>query len=304
VSQRGIPWREAMRPADPPNRPLDNLIPYLFSIVIPLALGLYLRITGRRHVASSFALVLFLFAFWSTVSLIELVSASPAAITTDDSSTITVTLKDAAGNGLSAGGDTVSVASSLGTVGATTDIGNGTYTAVFTSPVPGTATISATVDGTPIDNNAQVTVEVTQEQQYGVGARVAGAAQLTAINRKTTGLLVAAVARRSVGLARVAAAARRRVGRPPAAAHCTACPARVPAAASCAGCPVHVLTIARHGVGPAICAAAAGIGVALGGCRSSCLPATALPGIHRSAASRGTGGCFTPGGRRLLRRQP
>jgi len=62
-----------------PNRPLDNLIPYLFSIVIPLALGLYLRIAGRRHVASSFALVLFLFAFWSTVSLIELVSASPAA---------------------------------------------------------------------------------------------------------------------------------------------------------------------------------------------------------------------------------
>ena len=86
--------------------------------------------------------------------------ASPATITTDGSSTISVTLKDASGNGLLAGGDAVTLASSLGTVGAVTDLGNGTYTVVFTSSLPGTATISATVDGTPIDNNAQVTVEV------------------------------------------------------------------------------------------------------------------------------------------------
>jgi adhesin/invasin len=66
----------------------------------------------------------------------------------------------------------VTLASSLGTVGAATDIGNGTYTAVFTSTVPGTATISATVDGTPIDNTAQVTV--------GVGASSPATSTITA----------------------------------------------------------------------------------------------------------------------------
>ncbi|MGR7945962.1 Ig-like domain-containing protein [Paenibacillus sp. M.A.Huq-81] len=61
--------------------------------------------------------------------------------------TITVKLLDAQGNALTSGGATVAVASTLGTVGAVTDLGNGSYNAILTAPASlGTASISATLN--------------------------------------------------------------------------------------------------------------------------------------------------------------
>jgi hypothetical protein len=83
----------------------------------------------------------------STVSL----SASSAP---PGGSAVTVTLraKDAAGNNLTTGGATVAFSHSGGTsvitIGATTDVGNGTYTAPITPVTEGTATtLSATING-------------------------------------------------------------------------------------------------------------------------------------------------------------
>src|SRR6185503_8036723 len=62
---------------------------------------------------------------------------------------------DAAGNNLTVGGLTVlftgTGGTSTGTIGATTDNGNGTYTATFTGVLAGTAkAIRATIGGTPV----------------------------------------------------------------------------------------------------------------------------------------------------------
>ncbi|WP_036698739.1 Ig-like domain-containing protein, partial [Paenibacillus taiwanensis] len=65
--------------------------------------------------------------------------------------TVTVKLKDAQGHALTSGGATVSIESTLGTVGPVTDKQDGTYTATLTSPnTLGTATISARVGGVEI----------------------------------------------------------------------------------------------------------------------------------------------------------
>ena len=77
-------------------------------------------------------------------------SASPTSIKADgtSTSTITVQLKDASGNNLGAGGDSVVLSSSAGTLGAVTDNGNGTYTAILTSSTTvETATITGTLNG-------------------------------------------------------------------------------------------------------------------------------------------------------------
>lgn len=87
------------------------------------------------------------------------VSAAPASITANGSSTSTVTVKlfDAFGNPLTAGGDTVTMSTTAGTLGAVTDNGDGTYTAVLTSPTTaGTGTVSFTVNGADATATAQV----------------------------------------------------------------------------------------------------------------------------------------------------
>src|SRR5690606_20040504 len=66
------------------------------------------------------------------------ITADPATITTDGSSTITVQLKDAAGNNLTSPGVPARRSSDLGTLDDFQDNADGTYTATLSSTVPGT----------------------------------------------------------------------------------------------------------------------------------------------------------------------
>ncbi len=87
------------------------------------------------------------------------VSASPTSIVADGSSTsaITVQLKDAAGNSLTTGGDTVTLNSTAGSLGSVTDNGDGSYSATLTSSTTvTTATISAQLNGSDISDTATV----------------------------------------------------------------------------------------------------------------------------------------------------
>ncbi len=89
----------------------------------------------------------------------SLISASPVAITADGSSTsaITVQLKDANGNNLTSGGDTVALSTTAGTLDLFTDNNNGTYSATLTSStIAGTATITGTVNAASMTDNATV----------------------------------------------------------------------------------------------------------------------------------------------------
>ncbi len=60
---------------------------------------------------------------------------------------LAVTLKTSAGQQIPYGGDTVRISSTLGTVSAVTDNGDGSYSATLTPNRAGTATLTATVDG-------------------------------------------------------------------------------------------------------------------------------------------------------------
>jgi uncharacterized Zn ribbon protein len=74
-------------------------------------------------------------------------------------STITVQLKDAFNNNLISGGDTVALATDLGTMGSVTDNSDGSYTATLTSATTtGTATITGTVNAAAITDTATVTL--------------------------------------------------------------------------------------------------------------------------------------------------
>ncbi|MCK4692150.1 MAG: DUF2341 domain-containing protein, partial [Anaerolineales bacterium] len=88
------------------------------------------------------------------------ITANPISITADGSSTstITVQLKDGFGSNLTSGGDTVTIATDLGSLsGTVTDNGDGTYTETLTSAAaPGTATITGTVNAAAITDDATV----------------------------------------------------------------------------------------------------------------------------------------------------
>jgi adhesin/invasin len=90
----------------------------------------------------------------------SLITASPTSIVADGvaTSTITVQLKDAFNNDLTSGGDTVALATDLGSLGSVTDNSNGSYTATLTSTVTGTATITGTVNAAAITDTATVTL--------------------------------------------------------------------------------------------------------------------------------------------------
>jgi adhesin/invasin len=87
------------------------------------------------------------------------VAATPTSVLADGvtTSTITVTTKDATGAAVTTGGHDVVITSSLGTVSAVTDNGDGTYTATITSTTPGTANIGFSVDGTASINTTSIT---------------------------------------------------------------------------------------------------------------------------------------------------
>jgi parallel beta-helix repeat protein len=87
------------------------------------------------------------------------ITAAPISISADgaSTSTITVQLKDSFGNNLTAGGDTVLLNTTLGSLGSVTDNLDGTYTATLTAGVtPGTATVTGTVNAAPITDDATV----------------------------------------------------------------------------------------------------------------------------------------------------
>ncbi|MCK4692702.1 MAG: DUF2341 domain-containing protein, partial [Anaerolineales bacterium] len=89
----------------------------------------------------------------------SLITAAPTSIVADgiSTSTITVQLKDANGNNLTSGGDTVTLATTLGSLGSVTDNGDSTYTATLTSATStGTATITGTVNSAAITDDATV----------------------------------------------------------------------------------------------------------------------------------------------------
>ncbi len=89
------------------------------------------------------------------------VAAAPTSIVANGISTsvITVQLRDAFNNPRTTGGTPVVISAVGGTVGATTDNGNGSYTATFTSgTAAGPATVSFTVNGTTATNQATVTL--------------------------------------------------------------------------------------------------------------------------------------------------
>jgi adhesin/invasin len=88
-------------------------------------------------------------------------AAAPASIVADGvtTSTITVQLKDVNSNNLISGGDTVALATDLGTMGSVTDNSNGSYTATLTSATTvGTATITGTVNAVAITDTETVTL--------------------------------------------------------------------------------------------------------------------------------------------------
>ncbi len=91
----------------------------------------------------------------------SLITAAPTSMTADGvtTSTITVQLKDAFSNNLISGGDTVVLATDLGTMGSVTDNSDGTYTATLTSATTvGTATITGAVNAVAITDTATVTL--------------------------------------------------------------------------------------------------------------------------------------------------
>ena len=90
------------------------------------------------------------------------ITAAPTSIPANgtSTSTITVQLRDALGNNLTSGGALVALNTTGGNLGAVTNNGDGTYTAILTAPsstVTSTATITGTVGGAAISDNATVT---------------------------------------------------------------------------------------------------------------------------------------------------
>ena len=95
--------------------------------------------------------------------LTSVVSTSSGTVSSGATATLTLLAKDSAGNSLTAGGATVVFSrtggTSTGTIGATTDHANGTYTAVFTADSAGTATtIRATIGGVLATSTTTITV--------------------------------------------------------------------------------------------------------------------------------------------------
>ncbi|PZD97141.1 hypothetical protein DNH61_04440 [Paenibacillus sambharensis] len=87
------------------------------------------------------------------------VTASPASIKADGSSTstITVQLKDANGNLLSSGSHSVQLSTTGGVLGTVQNHGSGRYSASLTAPTTaGSATVTAAVDGSSIRQKASV----------------------------------------------------------------------------------------------------------------------------------------------------
>ncbi|MDZ7781201.1 MAG: invasin domain 3-containing protein [Gemmatimonadota bacterium] len=93
------------------------------------------------------------------------IEADPTEVEADGdaASTITVQLYDADGNPLTEGGDEVTLTTDLGELTEVTDNGDGTYTAELRSADEGEATVTGTLNGEPIDDQASVTFTTSDE---------------------------------------------------------------------------------------------------------------------------------------------
>ncbi|MHC2999105.1 beta strand repeat-containing protein [Microbacterium sp. HJ5] len=106
------------------------------------------------------------------------ISAAPGSITANGSatSTATVVLRDANGNAFTASAGVpvvISLVNGTGTVGATTDNGDGTYSATVTAPsAPGSGEVGFTIDGASGTTTATV--------DYTIGAPSAATSTITA----------------------------------------------------------------------------------------------------------------------------
>ena len=119
-------------------------------------------------------------------------SATSIAANGTATSTITVQLKDVNGNNITTGGQTITLATSAGTLSAVTDNGNGTYTATLTSSnTVETATITGKLNTTDITDDASVAFTdalaptITGPDGSG-GSTTGAAAQETAQENTTT----------------------------------------------------------------------------------------------------------------------
>jgi hypothetical protein len=85
--------------------------------------------------------------------------ATPDDLPADGSSAaaVIVRLFDGNGNPLGKSGGVVTLATTLGSLSGVEDQGNGTYTALLTSTVVGSAVVTGMLDGTPIPDSAVVT---------------------------------------------------------------------------------------------------------------------------------------------------
>ena len=97
------------------------------------------------------------------------VTVSPASIPVGATSTLTLQAKNPAGANLTTGGASVTFSATggtaRGTISATTDHGNGTYTAIYTATTAGTAqTIGATINGAAVTTTPP-TITVTVANQ-------------------------------------------------------------------------------------------------------------------------------------------
>src|SRR5690606_27960288 len=88
------------------------------------------------------------------------ITADPEAITTDETALITVQLRDAKGNELVDGGDTVTLTTGDGEQLEVEYAGGGAYIATFDPKTPGLVTIKGTVNGHAIDSTATIKVSV------------------------------------------------------------------------------------------------------------------------------------------------
>jgi hypothetical protein len=92
-------------------------------------------------------------------ALTSIITAAVPSISANGTSTTTITvqLKDVNGKNLTTGGNTVTLATTAGTLSSVIDNGNGTYTATLTSSTSvTTATITGTTEALTISDNAQV----------------------------------------------------------------------------------------------------------------------------------------------------
>ena len=112
------------------------------------------------------------------------ITALPTSITADgvSASVVTVQLQDTNGNPLTSSGGTVALATTSGTLGPVTDVGDGTSTATLTSSTTaGTATLTGTLDGNAITDTEAVQLVAGTGMQLAITTQPVGGASGAAL---------------------------------------------------------------------------------------------------------------------------